>query len=663
MTRPLSFHRNKFFTNPLQTRRLARYLRINPRWMNMQSINCGTGEIKKLAQHLQEVRDATLQTQHELMERWHPYLHHRHYLPSAANLAAYIGLRRHDLRELQAALAAVGLSSLGRCEGHVLATLDAVSYALAMMDGEKSLPCPVAAIDRDMKRDRLLLRQHTDLLFGKTQGKRHTRVMVTLPGEVADDYPVVREMLTLGMDCARINCVHDSPARWEQMVAHIRQAERETGRTCRIVFDLCGPKLRTGEIAPGPAVLHIKIKRDDLGNRLHATQIILDGTGNPGHPATTDKLGNASPACLSVPAKWLRKLTSGDKISFHDMRKRKREFVVEQRVSETAVRVSCEDGTYILPGTVLERMAGKKPRKAADSSTTTTGDFLAKPMRIHLQQNDVLLLSREQSPGQAEQRDKSGSILSPARIACSEPEVFAFLEAGHAVWIDDGRIGCVIERVDGEGAWLRVTQVRPEGENLGAQKGLNFPDSHLRLPALSEKDLRDLDFAVQYADIIGLSFVQRADDLDRLAEALAQRNADTLGVIAKIETRLAVKNLPEIIVRGAGRGPFGVMIARGDLAVEIGYERLAEIQEEMLWLCEAAHIPVTWATQVLENLVKLNLPSRAEISDAAMSERAECVMLNKGPYILHALSVLDDIITRMQAHQDKKTSQYRALHW
>lgn len=629
----------------------------------MQSNNHGTGEIKNLAHHLQELRDATLAAQHELMQRWHPHLHHRHYLVSAANLAAYIGLRRHDLRELQAALAAVGLSSLGRCEGHVMATLDAVSYALAMMNGAQSLPCPVNEIGHAMQHDRLLLRQHTDSLFGKPQGKRSTRVMVTLPGEAADDYPVVREMLTLGMDCARINCAHDTPASWEKMTTNIRQAQHETGRTCRIMFDLAGPKLRTGEIAPGPEVLHIKIKRDDLGNRLYPTRIVLDGTGSPGRPASTDKLGKASPARLSVPAKWLHKLKPGDRIRFQDMRKRKREFVVEQRLSDVEVSVSCEDGAYIAPGTVLERIAEKKPRNPANSSKTATGDFLAKPMRIHLQKNDVLLLTREQSPGQAEQRDKTGRILSPARIACSEPEVFAFLEAGHAVWIDDGRIGCVIERVDAKGAWLRVTQVRPEGENLAAQKGLNFPDSHLQLPALSEKDLRDLDFAVQHADIIGLSFVQCADDLDRLADALAQRNAGALGVIAKIETRQAVKNLPEIIVRGAGRGPFGVMIARGDLAVEIGYERLAEIQEEMLWLCEAAHIPVTWATQVLESLVKLNLPSRAEITDAAMSERAECVMLNKGPYILHALAVLNDIITRMQAHQDKKTSQYRALHW
>ena len=343
----------------------------------MQSNKNGTGEIKNLAQRLQELRAATLETQQELMERWHPHLLHQHYLPSAANLAAYIGLRRHDLRELQAALAAVGLSSLGRSEGHVMATLDAVTYALAMMNGAQSLPCPVNEIGHAMKHDRLLLRHNTDRLFGKSQGKRSTRVMVTLPSEAADEHSLVREMLTLGMDCARINCAHDSPASWEKMVANIRQAEHETGRACRILFDLSGPKLRTGEIAPGPAVLHIKIKRDDLGNRLHSTQVILDGTGSPGHPATTDKLGKASPARLSVSAKWLHKLKSGDKIRFHDMRKRKREFVVEQRLSETEALVTCEDGAYIMPGTMLERIAEKKQRNQADTSKTATGDFLA----------------------------------------------------------------------------------------------------------------------------------------------------------------------------------------------------------------------------------------------------------------------------------------------
>ena len=103
------------------------------------------------------------------------------------------------------------------------------------------------------------------------------------------------------------------------------------------------------------------------------------------------------------------------------------------------------------------------------------------------------------------------------------------------------------------------------------------------------------------------------------------------------------------------------MIARGDLAVECGYERMAELQEEILWLCEAAHLPVIWATQVLEQLAKTGLPSRAEISDAAMSERAECVMLNKGPYLNNAVTVLDNIMRRMAEHHYKKNALFRPL--
>jgi pyruvate kinase len=100
-----------------------------------------------------------------------------------------------------------------------------------------------------------------------------------------------------------------------------------------------------------------------------------------------------------------------------------------------------------------------------------------------------------------------------------------------------------------------------------------------------------------------------------------------------------------------GERPAGVMIARGDLAVECGYERLAEVQEEILWLCQATHMPVIWATQVLDRLAMTGRPSRAEITDAAMGVQAECVMLNKGPRILEAISVLDDILRRMERHR------------
>ena len=103
------------------------------------------------------------------------------------------------------------------------------------------------------------------------------------------------------------------------------------------------------------------------------------------------------------------------------------------------------------------------------------------------------------------------------------------------------------------------------------------------------------------------------------------------------------------------------MIARGDLAVECGYQRLAEVQEEILWMCEAAHVPVIWATQVLESLAKEGVASRSEITDAAAGVRAECVMLNKGPYIVKALCALDDILRRMESHHRKSRSTLRKL--
>jgi pyruvate kinase len=103
------------------------------------------------------------------------------------------------------------------------------------------------------------------------------------------------------------------------------------------------------------------------------------------------------------------------------------------------------------------------------------------------------------------------------------------------------------------------------------------------------------------------------------------------------------------------------MVARGDLTVEVGFERLAEVQEEIRWLCEAAHVPAIWATQVLENLTKTGSPSRAEVTDAAMAVRAECVMLNKGFCATDAVAFLDNVLRRMQDHHDKKRAMLRRL--
>src|SRR5262249_29319484 len=161
---------------------------------------------------------------------------------------------------------------------------------------------------------------------------------------------------------------------------------------------------------------------------------------------------------------------------------------------------------------------------------------------------------------------------------------------------------------------------------------INLPESQLRVSPLTSDDIVALDFVARNADLLGYSFVRTESDIHDLQSRLKKLEAEHVGIILKIETREAFEQLPSLLL-GAMRKPrIGVMIARGDLAVECGYQRLAEVQEEILWMCEAAHVPVIWATQVLESMAKEGVPSRSEITDAAASVRAECVMLNKGPY-------------------------------
>ncbi len=284
-----------------------------------------------------------------------------------------------------------------------------------------------------------------------------------------------------------------------------------------------------------------------------------------------------------------------------------------------------------------------------------TGRVATPPDRDRLLIGDTVLLGRMLRPD---------VTAVPFQATCTPPQILDRIAVGDQVSIDDGELlGTVIAAAHG-GFLLRVDHGKLAGVRFRAEKGLNFPDTDLGLDPLTDRDRHDLDFIVRHADMIGHSFVQTAEHVASLQAELAGRRADwqTIVLVGKIETPSAVSNLPEIIVEAAGRQPFAVMIARGDLAVEMGFERVAEMQEEIMWLCEAAHVPVIWATQVLEELVKKGLPSRGEMTDAAMAARAECVLLNKGPNVAAAVGVLDRLLRRMGEHQVKKTPTLRALH-
>ncbi len=245
----------------------------------------------------------------------------------------------------------------------------------------------------------------------------------------------------------------------------------------------------------------------------------------------------------------------------------------------------------------------------------------------------------------------------------SHPELLARLAPGAAVWIDDGKLRLrVVEAMPGA-ALVEVTGTRDKGARLRPEKGVAIPGRDLDIPALTEEDRAALDLVVREADILGFSFVQRPEDVAALVAELDARRGDRPrpAILLKIETALAVRNLPALIVAAAAAGPTGVMIARGDLAVSLGFERLSEIQDELLWLCEAAQVPVVWATQVLDDLLHEGLPTRAETTDAAMAQRADCVMLNKGPHLVEAVGFLADVLGRMDRHQDKKFARLGPL--
>lgn len=252
---------------------------------------------------------------------------------------------------------------------------------------------------------------------------------------------------------------------------------------------------------------------------------------------------------------------------------------------------------------------------------------------------------------------------TPFAAVASLPEIVNRLRVGDRVLYDDGKMEGVVESGSGGRVAVRIRRARSGGVRFKPHKGLNLPDTALGLSPLTAKDERDLDAVIEAADMIGYSFVAHAEDIDLLEEVLRRKNAERkpFGLVAKIERPDAVANLPRLMARAVGSRPFAVMIARGDLAAEIGFARLAEMQEEILWLCEAAGVPAIWATQVLEDLVKHGVPSRGEMTDAAMAARAECVMLNKGPEVVAAVEVLDGLMARMDDHLFKKTPRLRAL--
>lgn len=595
---------------------------------------------KKLERLLNQV-NSIIETSEVLENKYKDELKavHPAYKKSAINLIHYMALRSHYIIELQQELRFMGLPGLDNVESHVMRSLLALKTILNHLNGNSKYEHRKGTAS--IKNSGKIISANTRALFGYKSKKRRTRIMVTIPNNAAEDKPFVNQLLKAGMNSARINCAHDNPDTWENMISHLREASITNHKQIKIMMDLGGPKLRTGAMSPGPQVIHIKPEKNSLGKIINPAKIWLA-------PADCPPPSGDAQAFIPIEEEWLSIVKKGNQIKFTDSREKKCTFEIQSK--KGAGRwATCSSSAYITPGVAFTLVKHKEK----GDKVFEIGELKALEQNIGLKTGDILFVHKDPRPGEPAEYDEQGNLVKSAHISCTLPEIFSDVKTGEPIMFDDGKVEGVIEEVSTEELKIRILHAKEGGAKLKSDKGINLPISDLKISGLTAKDRRDMQFVAYNADVVNFSFVNTKEDVQQLTDLLKELNSE-IGIILKIETRKGFNNLPEILLHAMQSYPIGVMIARGDLAVETGWKNIATIQEEILRICESAHIPDIWATQVLENLAKKGTPSRAEITDAGASQRAECVMLNKGPHIIKTIKLLNRILRKMQGFQNKK---------
>ncbi|CAK9278499.1 unnamed protein product [Sphagnum jensenii] len=627
------------------------------------------------------------------LERWHaPQLKnvHRRYQESARNLLHYVAFRSLDIAGLQETLTSLGLSSLDNCEASTIASVNSVISSVrsllyaAQLDSSHflELSWPLAA---DQAGNNLF--GNAQELFGPFSSQRETHIMVTLPSESAlEEDTLIQTLIKTGMNVARVNCAHDGPETWLKMIRKVRYFSQLLESPCRVMMDLAGPKLRTGPMRPGPSVLKLKPFKDETGEVTSPATVWIanEGVKPPPSPAASEeednnsRVVNANIPITEEAQKWLKKIAVGDIFKFKDRKGRQRELLVVAKAG-AGVWAECNDTSYVETATEFVVVGSRGAKKAR----LHVGELPKIEQAIVLRAGDKLVLTRDNNLlGTPAVLDKKGNVVAPARMACTLEQVFEAAKADDPIKFDEGKITGRISAVSSSEILVEITDAGGDhkGRKLRGEKAINLPQTDLAVCGLTAKDATDLEFVAAHADIVALSFVNGPSDVqclqtelchirERHQESSSSSSQTSLGIVLKIETELGFQRLPALLLQAMEMdNSVGVMVARGDMAVECGWQRLAEMQDQILITCEAAHVPTIWATQVLEGMAKSGIPSRAEITDAASASRAECVMLNKGPHIIEAVNSLDDILHREAFHRRKNhaimhpLSQFQNYH-
>ena len=260
--------------------------------------------------------------------------------------------------------------------------------------------------------------------------------------------------------------------------------------------------------------------------------------------------------------------------------------------------------------------------------------------KINLEKGDDFVLTTEDVLG-----DQS-------KVAVTYPNLANEVAAGNVILADDGLIQFNVVKVEGSDIHCKVEN----GGELGNNKSLNFPDINIQLPAITQKDIDDIIFGIgEDVDIVAASFVRKRDDVLSIKKVLEDNGGDHIQIISKIENREGVNNIDEILAVSDG-----IMVARGDLGVEISPEEVPLVQKEIIKKCNKAGKPVITATQMLDSMIRNPRPTRAEVTDVANAifDGTDAIMLSgetaAGKYPLEAVSTMNRIALKTEESEEYK---------
>jgi len=553
---------------------------------------------------------------------------------SIQNLKAYVYLRSKDITILQEKLTNVGLSSLGRSQSCILSS---INHDLIILSALLGLDTKKLETEDDFlthKQSRKIMEENATV-FGKMDHDWLTKVMVTLPSEAKESAILIKDLIAAGTSVLRINTAHDDAAAWKQMATTIQNENKLQKKNTKIYVDLAGPKNRTGKIVE---ILYPFF----IGSSKELTKVEI-------LPKSSENVKTKSPnketnelASLVVDDLFYTQAFDEETLTIKNIENNKQKSF-KLLLEDNKLFLLIDKKVLIAPQTLV-KLKNKQTKVKMRSSLH---HFETKSEVLRLFREDKIIITPLEIDGCSNYLHDENSY--SAIINCSNKEIFEYVKVGDEIFIDDGKIGCKVLKHLPIGLECSIFLAKENGTVLREEKGINFPNTDLGISAITPTDEKNFNDIIEYADLIGISFAQSKADIKKLQDMLKSKNKKDVAIVPKIETKLALKNLPEILEQLLESKKYALMIARGDLAIEVGFDNLPYIQEEIFGICEAAHTPVIYATQILEGKMKNNLPSRAEVIDAANAQRADCIMLNKGPFVVDTILSIKNILGKVHA--------------